>query len=58
MLTGLSGPDVNVLPGEEHECTQAEGRRYIAAGLAEPIVAAKGAGAEKAVRKPRGEKRA
>lgn len=36
MLQGLSGPTVNVRPGEEHECDAEEAKRLIAAGFAEP----------------------
>lgn len=34
MLTGLSGPEYNLAPGDERDFPDAEGRRLIAAGFA------------------------
>ncbi|WP_041527303.1 hypothetical protein [Paracoccus aminophilus] len=54
MLTGLSGPEYNLAPGDEHDFPKAEGLRLIAAGFAvamDPAV-------ETATKKPASEKRA
>lgn len=36
MLTGLSGPNFNLVAGDPHEADDAEAKRLIAAGFAEP----------------------
>ena len=37
MLTGMAGRDYSLSPGDEHECSDAEAARLIAAGFAEPL---------------------
>lgn len=39
MLTGLSGPDYNLIPGEAHDFGEAEALRLIGAGFAVPAAA-------------------
>lgn len=41
MLTGLSGPDVCVSPGDVYECSDAEALRHIEAGNAVPVAGEK-----------------
>lgn len=58
MLTGLSGPDYALSPGDTHDCNDAEAKRLIEAGFAE----AEGGAPEKpkverAVKKPPAETR-
>jgi hypothetical protein len=36
MKTGLSGPELSLSPGDEHEFDDAEAQRLIDAGFAEP----------------------
>ncbi|MFN7028397.1 MAG: hypothetical protein ACK4PC_03430 [Sphingopyxis sp.] len=61
LLTGLSGPDFSLAPGEVHVCGAAEAKRLIDRGMAEEIEAAPKpvkAKAEKAVKvQPGAEKR-
>jgi hypothetical protein len=38
MMVGLSGPTINLAPGDEHDCDQAEAIRWIEAGIAIPVV--------------------
>lgn len=61
LLTGLSGPDVSLAPGEVHVCSAAEAKRLIDRGMAEAIAAAPKAAkpkVEKAVKvQPGAEKR-
>jgi hypothetical protein len=52
MLTGLSGPDISLAPGDLHECVAAEAKRLIAAGFAEGVSSAPAR--EKAVARQRG----
>lgn len=40
MLTGLSGPDLSLSLGDEHEFDNAEAERLIGAGFAEAIAVA------------------
>lgn len=37
MLVGLSGPAINLIPGDEHAFEQAEAVRLIEAGFAVPV---------------------
>lgn len=55
MLVGLSGPAINLIPGDEAEFEQAEALRHIQAGNAIPIAEAKRERAVKA--KPAAEAR-
>lgn len=58
LFSGLSGPGINVLPGETYECDDAEAQRHIDAGHAvraddqsEPKPAAAKKPIERAVKK-------
>lgn len=55
MLTGLSGPDYAVAPGDVREFPDDEAARLIAAGFAVPSVKDR---AERAVKRPAPETRA
>lgn len=54
MLVGLSGPTINLIPGDEADFPQAEAIRHIEAGHAVPVAEQK---VERAVKKPAKEKR-
>lgn len=54
MLVGLSGPTINLLPGEEGDFADDEAKRLVAAGFAIPVVADK---TERTVNRPVREKR-
>lgn len=54
MLAGLSGPAINLSPGDEYDCEQAEAIRWIEAGIAAPVV---GEVVERAVKAPAPERR-
>jgi len=48
MLTSMAGADFSLNNGDEIEVTDAEGKRYINAGIAEPVIDSK---IERAVKK-------
>ena len=48
MLAGLSGPAINLVPGDEHDFPDDEAVRFIQAGFAVPV----GQKIERAVKKP------
>ena len=50
MVVGLSGPAINLIPGDETDMEQAEALRHIAAGNAVPVSEQK---IERAVKAPR-----
>ena len=50
MMVGLSGPAINLMPGDEADTEQAEALRHIAAGNAVPVSEQK---IERAVKAPR-----
>lgn len=50
MVVGLSGPTINLIPGDEADFPQAEALRHIAAGNAVPVAELK---VERAVKAPR-----
>ena len=41
MMVGLSGPTINLIPGDEADFPQAEALRLVEAGFAVPVVEAK-----------------
>jgi hypothetical protein len=50
MMAGLSGPDICLNPGDEHDFPQDEAIRFINAGFAVPVV---GETVERAVKPPK-----
>ena len=54
MVVGLSGPTINLIPGEEADLAEAEAVRLIAAGYAVPVSTVE---IERAVRPPVAERR-
>lgn len=51
MMVGLSGPTINLIPGDEADFPQAEAMRLVEAGFAVPVVEAKIERAVKPARK-------
>lgn len=51
MMVGLSGPTINLIPGDEADFPQAEALRLVEAGFAVPAVEAKIERAVKPARK-------
>ena len=51
MMVGLSGPTINLIPGDEADFPQAEALRLVEAGFAVPVVEAKVERAVKPARK-------
>ncbi len=51
MMVGLSGPTINLIPGDEADFPQAEALRLVEAGFAVPVVEAKIERAVKPARK-------
>ncbi len=47
MIAGLSGPLLNLAPGDEYEFDDAEAKRLVAAGFAEKVEAAQPSPAQK-----------
>lgn len=51
MLVGLSGPAINLIPGDEADFPQAEALRFVDAGFAVPVAEPKVERAVKPTRK-------
>lgn len=53
LLTSMAGIDFSHNAGDEIDCNEAEAKRFIEAGIAEPVVQKR---TEKTVKKPRARK--